>query len=110
MALLDKYLVQSCSIVQTSRNSYGDYIYQILVSEPCRLREISTIRRNAHQEVNDSDAMLWLSPTTAAVKGSIILFDGVYYQIERIIKARKLDDATVHFVKCELKITDIAIS
>lgn len=108
--MLDEHLVQECSIITPVRNRYGDYALGTSVDEACRFREISTVQRGVHSELNDSDAMLWLSAETSAVKGSIVLFDGTYYQIERLTKARRLGESDVQFVKCDLKVTDIAIS
>ena len=108
--MLEEYFNQECAFPTLLRNAYGDYTETSRVTENCRFREITTMRRSAHQEVNDSDATIWLRPATVATKGCLLIFEGVYYQVERLTKARKLDDAEVHFVKCDLKITDVNIS
>lgn len=108
--MLEEYLVQSCYIITMGRNEYSDLIEVSRVLEACRFREITTVRRGTYQELIDSDAIIHLIPASTAVKGGIILFDGVYYQVERITKARRLGETTVQFVKCEVKITDIRIS
>ena len=108
--MLEEYLVQTCYIVTTTRNTYGDYVLSSTTQEACRFRYITTTRRESHNEVDDSDAMIWLIPSTVARVRSIIKFEDVYYQVERINKARKLGSDTVEFVKCDLKIVDLAIS
>lgn len=108
--MLENYLVQTCYLVTTSRDEYGDYINGATTALSCRFREINTIRRVSNQELNDSDAMLWLAPDAAVAKGNIILFESVYYQIERITKSRKLGSASVEFIKCDLKITEVGVS
>ena len=110
MSRLDRHLVQTCEIVSPSRNAFGDYVNGSTVTESCRFREVSSIRRTTNSEQNDTDAMIWLGAATTAENGSIILFDSVYYQVERITKARKLGKSTIEFIKADLKITDIGIS
>lgn len=108
--MLEDYLVQTCYIVTPSRNKYGDFTVSTRVLENCRFREITTLRRVPQQEVNDTDAQLWLAPDTTATREKLVLFDGIYYQIERINKARRLGETEVQFVKCDLKVTDINVS
>ena len=108
--MLEKYLIQQCKIVSPTRNEYGDYIEGAGTTEDCRFREISTQRRVSHAELEDTDAMLWLKSTATVNVGSIILFEEIHYQVERITKARKLGRSTIEFVKCDLKITDLGIS
>lgn len=108
---IDHLLVDDCEIVEMARNIYGDYLdTDDATSEKCRFREISTVERGDHSEMNDSDAMLWLSPDTVAVKGSFVKYDGVYYQIEKLNKARPMGSTDVKFVKCDLKVANIGLS
>ena len=108
--MLDEYLIQTCELVAPTRNEYGDYISSSNTELACRFREINTVRRGSHEEYRDSDGMFWFKADSGVQKGNIILFEGTHYQVERITKARKLDDAEVHFIKAEVKITDIGIS
>ena len=111
MSILGKYLVQTCYKVSLVRNEYGDRLKTGTdMALSCRFREKTTIRRESQGEIYDADAMLWLEPNTDIVQGDIILFDGVYYQIERINKARKLGSLITEFLKCDLKIEDIGVS
>lgn len=108
--MLDSYLVQSCELVSPSRNEFGDYIDGSEVTLPCRFRDIQTLKTGDHQELNDSDAMLWVSANSGVVRGSIIRFEGSTYQVERITPARRLGETAVQFIKCDLKVTDIGVS
>lgn len=108
--MLENYLIQTCNIIAVIRNEYSDYVLGTRTAEACRFRFISTMRRETHNEVSDSDAMIWLAPSSSVVLGSIIEFENVFYQVERINKARRLGEDTVQFIKCDLKVTDVAIS
>lgn len=108
--MLANYLVQQCILVDTVRNEYSDYIEDEGTTLPCRFREISSIRRTTYAEMSDTDAMLWLKANAPVIVGSIIKFEDVFYQIERLNKARRLGETNVQFLKCELKITDISVS
>lgn len=110
--MLEKYLVQTCKILNNvKRDEFASYIDDNTgVNESCRFRYINTIRRENHAEVSDSDAMLWLKYGTVAINGSIVLFEGVYYQIERLNRARKLGRSNVEFVKCDLKVIRVIVS
>lgn len=109
--ILSRYLNQTCYKLILTRNKYGDRVYQ-QDNTPlaCRLREITTTRRETQGEIYDSDALLWLDPCSGVTIGDIIICEGASYQIERITKARKLGDSTVHFLKCDLKIENILVS
>lgn len=100
-------LLQECQVVTVSRNAYGDYVETGSVTEPCRFRQIPTVKRTTNAELNDNDGIFWLAPTTAAQEGSILKYDGIYYQVDRLTRARKLHDTIVRFIKAEVKVFDI---
>lgn len=108
--MLDHYFVQICYLVDVTRNAYGDRIQGTTTELPCRFREISTTRRETNREVVDADAMLWVGVDSGVANKSVVLFDGIYYQVERITKARRLGESEVQFIKCDLKVIDIALS
>ncbi len=108
--MLEEYLVDECKLVSPTRNEYGDYQDTASTVLKCRFREISTMRRTMNQEISDADAQIWFTSSSGVHVGNIILFDGTYYQIERLTKARRLGETEVQFIKCDLKITDIGIS
>jgi len=108
--MLENYLVQTCYKVTTTRNSFGDYINSSNTAIKCRFRYIDSINRSAGQELNSTDAMLWVASDSGIVKGDLILFDSLYYQVEKINKARRLGEDAVQFIKCDLKINQVAVS
>lgn len=109
MRLLTR-LVDECELINDMQNFDGDHIYVSDSVLACRFREITTLRQTPNQELTESDAMLWLEPSANVSKGSIILYDDMYYQIEKITKARRLGSTEVLFLKCELKVISPAIS
>lgn len=108
--MLEEYLVDECKIVSPTRNEYGDFTDSASEVVKCRFREITTLRREVNGEIEDADAQIWFSPTENVENGTIIYYDGVYYEVERITKARRLGETEIQFLKCDLKITDIGIS
>lgn len=109
--MLDKYFVQTCRKITPARNAYGDYLYDgTYETINCRFRHIMAVQRGTHQELVDTDAMLWVSPSTEISYGDIIYYDGQYFQVERVNKARRLGSEVVEFLKCDLKITEVGVS
>lgn len=104
MARLTPKLVQSCRKVTKTRNDYGDIEYGATTVLSCLYRDISSLQiGNANREEVDVDGMFWFEPDSGVARGDIILFEGEYFRIEKIIKARaRLSDNTVHFLKCEV--------
>lgn len=104
MARLTPKLVQSCYKVSKSRNAYGDIEYGSTESLSCLYRDISQLQiANANREDVDVDGIFWFEPDSEVERGDIILFDGEYYRIDKITKARaRLTDNSVHFLKCEV--------
>ena len=108
--MLERYLVQEGKLITPTRNKYGDYEDESSEVVACRFRYITTLRRATHQEIRDADAMVWFAPDTTVSIGQPFYFEGVYFQIERINKARRLGGSDVQFIKCDLKITKNEIS
>ena len=108
--MLEEYLIEDCRIITPRRNEYGDYVLDSYVNEKCRFRYISVIRRGSNQELNDSDALIHLSKDSVASEDKIVYFEGVYFQIERLYKPKRLGESEVQFIKGDLKILDIGIS
>lgn len=112
--MLEEYLLQTCQKIVVTRNTSSDRVIENVTDISCRWRDITSIRRNSHSETNDTDAMVWFAPTSDAdrqiARGDILLFNEVYYQVERITQAKTLDSDDPQFIKCEVKIMDIAIS
>lgn len=99
----------TCQKVIVSRDEYGDYRQTSLQTLDCVFRIINTMRRGTHMEIDDADAMVWFPIETDVTLGTLLVKDGVYYQIERINYAQGLRNAP-QFIKCDLKITVQAVS
>lgn len=88
--------------VDMSRNAYGDFIASGDTALRCHFREIST-QIIDNNEVIESDAMAWFEPDSGIEKNDIIKFDSVFWQVERLTKARRLRQPAVQFIKVELR-------
>lgn len=109
--MLDDYFVDTCTIIPYVRDEYGSFVDNGNgTTANCRFRDITDVRRESHGEVSDADAMLWLSPDEDVSRGTIILFDNTYYQIQEITKAKRLGETEVLFLKCELTVMRVVIS
>lgn len=108
--MLDEYFVDSCKKLVKYINEYGDYIYSEGETIACRFRYISRTNRTTGNEINETDAMLWVSTETQIARGSLILYDNVVYKIETITKARRLGETSIQFLKCELVELNLGLS
>lgn len=88
--------------VSYTRNAYGDYLTTTEIYVKCHFREINQLVTDNNDQTVQSDAMAWFEPDSGIDKGSILHIEGEYYRVERIIKARKLHNPNVQFLKCEL--------
>lgn len=104
MGILDHALVQDGKIVTFTRDRHGDQIPQSETAIKCKFRYITEIDKQVNREgVESFDAIIWLSPDTNINEGDIVFVDGSYWRINRIVKARRLANATVLFLKCLVK-------
>lgn len=100
-----------CSIVTTSRDRFGDWVYDSSSSVKCHFREINksvdskSAKDNLHTDSNDAEAIVWLPAGTNVDVGTVILFDSLYFKVNKITKGRRLSSSEVHFLKCELERT-----
>jgi hypothetical protein len=108
--MLDEYFVDNCKKLIKVINEYGDYEYTESDTIACRFRYISRVNRTSGNEINETDAMLWVSPETQIERGSLILYNNVVYKIETITRALRLGETSVQFLKCELLEISIGIS
>lgn len=85
----------------STRNAYGDYIASGETALACHFREI-----NQHivdnNEYIESDAMAWFEPDSGIEEKDIVKIHGLHYQVEKVIKARRLRQSAVQFIKTEL--------
>ena len=101
MRLLTHILKQTCYLVTTTINDYGEETYSNKTATLCRFREITGINRSPNAEQIDCDAILWLEPDENIEEGSIIEFDSKYFKVDKLTKARKFGPTT-QFLKCLL--------
>lgn len=88
--------------VTTTRNSYGDYTASGSTALPCHFRDITQVGSNDGNEQFDCDAMAWFEPDSGIAKNDILQIDGSHYQVDRVVRARKLRSKEVQFIKTEL--------
>ena len=108
--MLDGYLVDHCEVIATTRNDFGDEVEGVTQTLPCRWRDITLVRRAAHMDTSDANALVHFAPDAAVQRGSILKFNGEYYQVDEITYAKRLGETTVQFIKCGVTITNLGVS
>lgn len=108
--MLDGYLVDSCELIATARNDYGDEIEGVTATLSCRWRDITLVRRGVHSDTNDANSLVHFAPDAPVKRGSILKYLGEYYQVETITQARRLGEMQVQFIKCEVTPTSLGLS
>jgi len=88
--------------VTMTSNAYGDRIAGAETALKCHFRHI-TQHIFESNEVVESDAMAWFEPDSGIARGNIIKFEGEHFEVERVIKARRLRSTNVLFIKTELR-------
>lgn len=108
--MLDGYLVDSCELITTGRNDYGDEIEGVTQTLACRWRDITLVRRGNHEDTSDASSLVHFAPDAPVERGSILKYNGEYYQVQKITFARRLGEMTVQFIKCEVIVTNLGVS
>lgn len=108
--MLDGYLVDQCEVIATTRNDFGDEVEGVTQVLPCRWRDITLVRRGSHMDTSDANALVHFAADAPVERGSILKFDGEYYQVDEITKAKRLGETTVQFIKCGVTITNLGVS
>ena len=88
--------------VTTSRDAYGSFTASGETALKCHFRYITEQVTSSNNETIQSDAMAWFEPDSGVDRKDIIKFDGEHFRVERVIKARRLRDPNVQFIKVEL--------
>lgn len=86
----------------TTRDAYNDFISSGEVALSCHFREINRVGTTGNNEQFDSDAMAWFEADSGVDRYDILKFEGTYYRVEQITKARRLHNPNVLFIKAEL--------
>jgi len=108
--MIDGYLVDQCELIATTRNDFGDEVEGVTQVLPCRWRDITLVRRGSHQDTSDASSLVHLAADAPVVRGSILKYNGEYYQVDEITYARRLGETTVQFIKCGVTITNLGVS
>jgi hypothetical protein len=108
--MIDGYLVDQCELIATTRNDFGDEVEGVTQVLPCRWRDITLVRRGSHQDTSDASSLVHLKADAPVVRGSILKYNGEYYQVDEITYARRLGETTVQFIKCGVTITNLGVS
>jgi hypothetical protein len=109
--MLEHAMTQTCQIFSTTVNKFGDFVEGGSVNMPCKFRYINALDRQANREGFQSDAMAWFKVDSDIREGTIFRVDGAKFRVERVVKARRLANSTVLFLKAYLeRYHDIAVS
>jgi hypothetical protein len=108
--MLENYFVDSCELIQTSTNDFGDQIEGVTQTLPCRWRDITLVRRGNHMDNSDASSLVHLPPTAPVHRGAVLKYRGEYYQVETINFARRLGETDIQFIKCEVNVYSLGIS
>ncbi len=97
-------MVETCSKVGNTYNEYGDQVFGVITPNlPCMYRPITTLQAVQNAEQVTIEGTFWLRPSDGWDRGDIILYEGVYYRIDRLITAkRRLVDNSTQFLKAEV--------
>lgn len=88
--------------VTTTRNAYGDFLPSGETALKCHFRYITQQISTDANETIQCDAMAWFEPDSGINRKDIIKFEGEHFRVEKVIKARRLRQASVQFIKVEL--------
>lgn len=88
--------------VTRTRNKYGDYTASGSVELACHFRYVTERVTSTSDETTQVDALAWFEPDSGVVKEDILMIDGEHWRVERLIKARRLRNPNVQFIKVEL--------
>lgn len=103
MGILSHAMLQTFSLITTSRDAYGDQVESSSAEYACKFREITETDRYGNREDMRGDAMLWVEPSTPLEVGSIVEVENQKFRVERLTKARRMRSESVLFIKCLLE-------
>jgi hypothetical protein len=98
--MISHWLIDECTFFTTTRNEYGDIVYGSPVVRKCRVREINDITRAEYREQLDADLMIWFAGTENVKINDVFIYQGDYYRIDEINKARKGFQTNIEFLRC----------
>lgn len=101
---LEERMVETCSKVGNTYNEYGDQVFGVITANlKCLYRPMTTLQAGQNTEQVSIEGNFWLKPSDGWDRGDIILYEGIYYRIDRLITARRrLVDNSIQFLKAEV--------
>lgn len=99
-------MTQTIVKVSASYNRFGDLDFdntgqnEYLIGKFRYITQLQITTQNREQVT--ADAMAWFNPDSGVVRGDVLHYDGEYFRVEKVVKARDLDSEAVHFIKCYL--------
>lgn len=101
--MIENFLVDSITRVSSSRNRFGDIVYGASEVFRCRFREINDLTRSVDgREQLQCDALVHFDSKAGISIGDILVYNGAYYRIDSIVKARRGGSTNIEFIKCGL--------
>lgn len=100
--MLEHTFEQTCYLVSTKRNKYGDIDMEGSEAVSCRFRKITELDKMNNREDIRADAWLWVRAGELVEEGGVVRFEDEYYRIKRVLEARRLRGNKVFFKKCLL--------
>lgn len=103
MGKIDHLLQQTCFLLATDNDRYGNPTLEESVEYPCRFREITQLDRLGNRDDINAIAMLWVAGDAPFVEKSIVKVNDRVYIVGEIVMARTLSGNDVQFRKCLLE-------
>lgn len=88
--------------VTKTRNAYGDLIAAGETAHQCHFKYNTQQVTDTNSEQVQSDALAWFRPDSGIERMDILKIYGEHWLVEKVIKARRLRDPDVQFIKVEL--------
>jgi hypothetical protein len=110
--MLEEYLVEECQLITPTYNKYGRRVYSSTETLSCKFRSISSLNRNTNTETTDCEGIFHFAPSNEdkIVLGAILQFEGITYEIDRVIEAKRLGESLIQFIKAEVSRIEIGVS
>jgi hypothetical protein len=110
MSQITRILLQTWKRVEFTTNFDSDQIPTSYEDIKCKFRYITELEVGDHQElVSSAEAIAWFEPNASIQEGSIGLVDGKYWRVDSLVKARRLLNSNIVFLKAYLKRHELAI-
>lgn len=100
MSVITHALTQTCTVIQSTVNAYGEQEHVSEEDVACRVREITALEQGATGEQETSDAMAWFEADADIQEATLFREGGETYRVQEVTKARRLGSSDVLFLKC----------